>query len=165
VADGSYGTALNKIRRLLLGRTRLVMLVIGLLVALLVTGAALIDEGEVVLLTIEDDQGRLHETDLWVVDLDGRPYLRAAQPDATWLAWVRAHPRIVLHRAGAKRQYLAVVVETRVAHDRVRHEMALKYGFADRFWSWVSDRSLAVAIRLDIEAGSEAPGGELVGKH
>ena len=151
---------MNWLRALLLGRSRALMLIAGVLVALLVVGSALLDEGEVVRLEITDGEGRQHETDLWIVDFDDQLWLRAAQPDAIWLAWLRAHPRVVLSRDGSEFTFDAVPEESATIRDRVGSEMARKYGFADRFWSHISDRSHAVPIRL---VPVEPSTGELVG--
>jgi hypothetical protein len=55
----------------------------------------------------------------------------------------------VLDRDGARRTFDAVPDETSATKERVALEMARKYGFADRFWSWISDRSRSVALRLE----------------
>lgn len=135
-------------RSLLLGRARIVMVAAGITTAFLVLGSEFVDEGEVVRLAITDDAGRTHETDLWIVDLEDGSYLRAAEPDAHWLVWLRANPRIKLERAGSEHAFLAVPDEHGETRSRVGTAMAEKYGFADRLWSVLADRSSAIAIRL-----------------
>jgi hypothetical protein len=152
---------IERIRAVLLGRTRIVMLVAGVLAAMMVVGAALLDEGEVVRLTITGDDGREHETDVWVVELDDRLYLRAADPASKWLARLRENPDVSLARAGSKRTYRALPDETGALRDRVDRAMADKYGFSDRIWDLVADRSSAIPIRL--VPGNQPQRGEFVG--
>jgi ABC-type uncharacterized transport system YnjBCD ATPase subunit len=149
MSETALGRGIAALRGVLLGRTRMVMLVTGVLTAFVVVGAATLDEGEVVRLMIVDDEGRLHETDLWIVEFSGQTYLRAAQPDALWLELLRKHPDVTLERDGAERAYHAMPDDAGVQRERVSLEMARKYGFADRFWSLVADRSRSLAIRLD----------------
>lgn len=147
------GSLTGKLRRLLLRRIRLVMIAVALLAGLLVVATRLIDEGEVVKLTTQDADGRQYVTELWIVDLDESSYLRSGSPDAVWLARLRADPEIELQREGRDARYRAVPEEDAATLDRVNVAMSEKYGFADRLWGRISDRSDAVAIRL-VPSGS-----------
>jgi len=147
----------ERVRRPLLLRTRLVMVGVGLAAAVLVLSPALLDEGEIVVLTVIDDAGRERDTDLWVVDLDGVSYLRAARPDARWLSWMIARPDVVLTRAGSKRALRAIPDDRRETFERVRRAMAVKYGLADRLWGIVADRSHGRVIRLEPRGADERP--------
>src|SRR3990172_5976447 len=51
---------------------RQLTLILGLLLAVVAIGSGWIDEGEVVQLTTYDARAHGHETDLWIVDVDGR---------------------------------------------------------------------------------------------
>lgn len=154
--DGRSGLA-GRVRALLLGRTRHVMLVAGVATALLVGGAVVLGRGEVVILTITDDAGRSHETDVWIVELDGALYLRANAPDVFWLATMVHDPVVLLHRGDTERSYRPVAENREPIRVRVNRAMAEKYGFADRFWSMVADREQSVPIRLEPVAEDEQP--------
>src|SRR3990172_13410335 len=69
---------------------RQLTLILGGLLAVVAIGSGWIDEGEVVQLTTYDARAHGHETDLWIVDVDGRRYVRADLPGAEWLARLRA---------------------------------------------------------------------------
>ncbi len=137
------------------------MQIIGVLVGVLVIGALLVDEGEIVALEtrVED---RVFVTQLWVVHRGATQYLRSGTSETDWLVRLRADPRVGLRAAdadhGAFARYQAVLVSDVAVRDRVNREMAEKYGFADVLWSWIIDRSDAVVIELspipDADAGS-----------
>ncbi|MCS5638161.1 MAG: hypothetical protein NZ990_16695 [Myxococcota bacterium] len=128
------------------------MLIIGVVTGLLVVGASVFDEGEVVTLVTEAD-GREHSTQLWIVEFDGRQFLRANRPGAHWLARLRANPHVGLLRSesahGAAESYRALLVTDARLKDRVNAELARKYRFADRAWGRLVDRRKAQVIELE----------------
>lgn len=134
-------------RSMVIKRVRILMLVIGAVVGGLVVCSLLVDEGELVVLVTTDPEARRHETQLWTVELDGRRYLRASNPEASWLARLNAEPLVVVTGTGGERSYRAVPDPEVLA--RVNQAMASKYGLADRIWSVMSDRSQAVPIWLE----------------
>ncbi len=142
------GGVTGKMRGLLLSRIRVVMIGIAILAALLVVASRLIDEGEIVKVTTIDSKGRDQVTEVWIVDLEERSYLRSSSPDAAWLARVRVHPEITLHREDRDTRFRAVPEEGGSIRDQVNLAMSEKYGFADRLWAGVSDRARSVPIRL-----------------
>ncbi len=87
--------------------------------------------GEVVVLRAADDEGGVHETRLWVVDVDGAAYVRTGSPQSPWLLRVRAHPDVVVTRTGATAAFRAVPVDDAAVRDRVNAAVAEKYGFSD----------------------------------
>lgn len=125
------------------------LITIGCLVAVLVLGAIAIDEGEVVALTTFDPDGKSHLTQLWIVDLDGQSYLRAAAPDNAWLERLRAQPEAVLARGEEDRAVVATPVSSAELRARVNGAMAEKYGASDRLYSAFFDRSQSVPVRID----------------
>ena len=135
-------------RKLLLGRIRTVMIAVASVAALLVIGALLIDEGEIVKITTRDAQGREYVTELWIVELPSGIYLRAGSPDVEWLARIRAAPAIVLERGDEETRHRAVPEPSARTLQALNTAMAEKYGFADRLWARLSDRDLSVPIRL-----------------
>ena len=140
------GGWIGKLRGVILRRIRVVMICTGLLVAVLVAGSELLDEGEVVGLTTGSDG---QETDLWIVDLEDASYLRAGSPHVLWLARLRMRPTVMLARAGSVRPFRAVPDDATATVEKINRAMAEKYGLADMLWGHVSDRSHSVAIRLE----------------
>jgi hypothetical protein len=139
----------KKLRALLQGRIRPVMITVALIAALLVIGARLVDEGEVVMLTTVDSRGRDQVTELWIVALPSGTYLRAGSPDVAWLARLRDHPKIKLERGDEVTYFVAVPEAGDAIRTQVNEAMNSKYGFANELWGRFSDRGSAIPIRLD----------------
>jgi hypothetical protein len=137
------------LREIIQKRLRVLMLAVGIVAGGLVIGAVVVDEGEVVTLVTLDESSREHSTQLWIVDIDRQPYLRASAPDARWLARIEAKPEVILHRGGEVRNYLAVPDRDGTSLDSLNRAMETKYGFADQLWSQILDRKAGVPIRLD----------------
>jgi len=127
------------------------MQAIGVLAALAVVGALLMDEGEIMTLETRQDD-RVYSTQLWIVELDGVRYLRSGRSDTAWLARVEANPEVGLRTTdvphAAEQRYRARPVRDAEQRERVNGAMAEKYGFSDRVWSWLVDRTDSVAIEL-----------------
>ncbi len=104
---------------------------------------------EVAVLVTRDADGEAHETSIWVVEDGGNLWLRSGSPKSAWLARLRRSPDIELERAGRRRSYHAVPVETPDALARVNAKMAEKYGASETLVGLYSDRSESVAIRLE----------------
>lgn len=142
------GALTRKLRKLLLGQTRVVMISTAALAAALVGVSSLIDEGEIVRLTTLDARGRTYVTQLWIVDLDAGAYLRARSSDAAWLARIRSEPEVTLQRHDVDGQFQALGEGSTSILAAVNLAMGEKYGLADRFWARFSDPTRAVPIRL-----------------
>ena len=125
------------------------MISLGGLAALLVLGAILLDQGEIVTLETVDEAGRVHETQLWVAYLDRTPYLRAGNSESHWLERVRAHPEVDIGIGGSVHRFRAALQDDPAVRERLNRAMARKYGLADDIWGFVSDRSRSVPIRLE----------------
>jgi len=136
------------VRGLLLGRTRVWMIAVAFLAALIVAGSNLIDEGEVVEVKTYDALGREYVTEVWIVDLDAASYLRAGSSDAAWLQRLQADPEIVLVRRGEESRHRAVPEDDDDTRRLVNAAMADKYGRADRIWARLSDLGRTIPIRL-----------------
>lgn len=128
---------------------RLVLIAIGGLVAAIVIGALAIDEGEVVSLTTFDAEGKPHLTQLWIVDLDGHSYLRAAAPENAWLERLRARPEALLARSEQDRAVTATPLSHPELRSRVNRAMAEKYGSSDRLYSVLFDRAHSVPVLVE----------------
>jgi hypothetical protein len=133
------------VRRSLLGLVAVLALLAGGLLALSECS------GEVVVLHTRDVGGRDHTTRRWVIEREGRLWLRAGsrptKDPSSWFARLRANPSVELERSGERRVYHAVVVPEENA--RLDELMAETYGLAD--WLIVSLRSEgpSTPVRLD----------------
>ncbi len=118
-----------------------------MLVLVVVFGLQVIasESGEVVVLHTDDD-GRDATTRLWVVDHDGRQWLRAS-PDSGWFQRLQLSPRVELERQGQRGAYQALPDPTMAA--RINALMAEKYGWRDDVIAvLVGGREDAVAVGL-----------------
>ena len=144
----------GKVRGVMLRRVRPIMIAAGGVAVVLVVCASLLDMGEVVIIHTTDDASRSHETQVWIVELDGEKYLRASRPGARWLVRLRHRSAAVMERDGEEGEVRAYPEDEASVRDRVNRAMAEKYGLADRLWGTLSDYSYSVPIRL--EAADEA---------
>ena len=132
---------------------------LGALVALLALLTYLAGERtEVAVLRSVDAAGTVHETRLWVVDLDGTTWVRVARPGRAWLERLRDRPDAELVRNGVARPYRAVVVPDPATRERVDAAFATKYGLGD-WWYGLLLRRDATPVRLDPIAGPREAGG------
>lgn len=102
--------------------------------------------GEVIELATYDERGGAYETSLWIVDLYGDQWLRAGNPEATWLQRIKRHPEVHVTRYGMREEYEAEVVDDFA--DRINGGMREKYGWADELLAILHDEEEVVAIRL-----------------
>jgi hypothetical protein len=118
-----------------------------LIVVIVVFGLQVIasETGEVVVLHTTAD-GEQVTTRLWVVDLDGDPWLRAGSASG-WYARLVASPEVLLARQGMTARYVAEPRTERRAE--VNALMADKYGWRDRLIEvLVGGRDDAIPVRL-----------------
>jgi hypothetical protein len=128
---------------------RQLILILGLLLATVAIASSWVDEGEVVQLTTFDAGDREHETDLWIVDVDGRLYVRADLPGADWLERLRAKPEAELRRNGDHERVRAAPVDDPEVRAAVERAMAAKYGLLDRLVGVIRDEAKAVTVRIE----------------
>ncbi len=128
---------------------RQIILVLGILLAAVAIGSAWIDEGEVVQLTTYDARAHPHETDLWIVDVDGRRYVRSDLPGADWLERLSANPEVLLQRDSVKEHVMARPVDDPAIREAVDRAMAEKYGFLDRLTDILRDEDVVVPVLLE----------------
>ena len=130
------------------------MIVLGMVPLLVGLGSFFAGEQiEVVALRTVDHDGHAHDTRLWIVDHDGRPWVRSIRPTLRWVERIRANPRVELVRDGKTTAHTASIVETEGEKLAIDAAMAAKYGWVDR-WSGLLVRHDTLPIRLD-------PDGEL----
>ena len=132
---------------------------IGILVGMLVIGALLIDEGEVVTVTTRDAEGQAYETQLWIVQLEGNSYLRANSPRSDWLERARREPAVELERGGTAGRWRIVAESDPELRGRVNQAMAEKYRLSDRLLVLLFDPAEMVPLRLEPMAGEVAHDG------
>ena len=128
---------------------RQIILVVGILLAVVAIGSAWIDEGEVVQLTTYDARAHPHETDLWIVEVDGRRYVRSDLPGADWLERLSANPEVLLQRDSVKEHVMARPVDDPAIREAVDRAMAEKYGFLDRLTDILRDEDVVVPVLLE----------------
>jgi hypothetical protein len=103
---------------------------------------------EVAVLRTTDEDGAARETKLWVVDLDGSPWVRVARPERTWFGRLRGRPEVELVRHGVALPYRAIEIDDPAMRARVDAAFRDKYGLVD-WWYGVVLRRDPRAIRLD----------------
>lgn len=130
----------------------------GLVVAVVLVAALSFDEGEVWNLHTVGEQGAEYETQLWMVEVDGQPFLRAGDPGSRWLERIGHEPRVILERTGDERRYRAVPMNDDRMLERVNTAMAEKYGYADRVVHWLVDTDESIVVRLDPAPGQTLRG-------
>lgn len=133
------------------------MISFGVATAVLVVGALLLDEGEVVHLETTDREGRHYEADLWIVDLDGVSYLRANDGDLGWLERLRENPRVSIERGTVDETFVATPLEDPRLRSRVDGAVREKYGLADRVMELMSEPDQYVVVGLVPEAVEARP--------
>jgi hypothetical protein len=109
---------------------------------------ALIESGrEVIVLRTESDDGRWHETRLWIVDDGGVGWLHGDR-GSQWERNLAARPIVEVTRAGRTERYRATPVPG--PHPRLHELLREKYGLADVWVRFVGgDRETTTPVRLD----------------
>lgn len=121
----------------------LVAVVLGLYVSQQVAA----ESGEVVVLTTQNQSEEAQETRLWVVDFEGRQWLRSGSDIQSWYGNIRRLPEVEVERGAIAKRYLAVPSpENQAVIGRL---MAEKYGWADRYIGFLFGRDKSIPIRLD----------------
>jgi hypothetical protein len=126
------------------------------LVAIVLSGFLLLGLGtylagertEVVELRTYDAEGASHDTKMWIVDHDGKPYVRIGRPGRGWGERLKANPKVDLTRAGVTSPRAAVIVADADTVSAVAREFSDKYGWVD-WWYGVVVRKNPETVRLD----------------
>ena len=127
---------------------RTLMLLGGLVVATVVLAAICVEEGEVATLVTFDSREHAIDTDLWIVDVGDRTYVRAADSETDWLERLLARPEVELRRHGMVSRVRGVPSDDPAVREAVNRAMRRKYGAVDRVVAWVRDRSRCVPVWL-----------------
>lgn len=128
-----------------------VIQIVGYLAGILVIGALLLDEGQVVTLLTEEG-GREYETHLWVADVDGRLYVRSNRPDSEWWGRIQVEPEVGLRWGDGLGEEVEFYTARRVTdaslRDRVGLALARKHGFADRVRAALTEDEESIVLEL-----------------
>lgn len=103
---------------------------------------------EVAVLRTYEADGTPRDTKMWIVDFDGRPYVRIGRPGRGWGERLKANPKVELTRAGATSPRLGVVVGDEDTRRAVERAFADKYGWVD-WWFGLVIRKNPDTVRLD----------------
>ena len=103
---------------------------------------------EVAELRTFDAAGRPHDTKLWIVDLEGRPWVRIARPGRSWGEQLRANPEVELTRGDVTTLCRAVIAGDEAERRAVDRAFAAKYGWVDGWYRLLLRRD-AIPVRLD----------------
>ena len=106
------------------------------------------EQTEVVVLRTLDGDGTAYETKVWVVDHDGMPWVRVANPERFWYQRLSRNPQIVLIRGGVERPVVARPHDSAEARAILDQAFREKYGIVD-WWYGVLFRRHAIPVRLD----------------
>lgn len=136
---------------------RTLVLLVAVAIVGVVVAAARIPEGEVAELVTFDRNGRAIETDLWIVELGGKAWVRAPGADASWLQRVRDNPTAHLVRDEGLVSVRTVSSEDPAVRRAVNRAMQARYGRLERAYSWFRDPERTVPVQL-VPISSEAPG-------
>jgi hypothetical protein len=128
--------------RILGGLVLLAVVLIGL-------SFAASESGEVIVLKTKTEHATKpdHETRIWVVDDGGRQWVRAGQPQSSWLIAIQRDPLVEMVRGDHSAAYTAVPDVS--ARDRINALMAAKYGWADAYIDFLFGHAKSTPIRLD----------------
>lgn len=108
-----------------------------------------VEEGEVATLATFESGEHVVHTDLWIVDVEGRTYVRAADAETDWLERLLARPEVELRRNGVVSRVRGMPSDDPAVREAVNRAMRRKYGRVDRVVSWVRDRSRCVPVWLE----------------
>jgi hypothetical protein len=130
----SRARAERNLARLLLG--------VVLLLTLIAAGTYWAGEQtEVAVLRTSDTLGRGHETKMWVVDHQGVPWVRVANPERGWYRRLLEQPRVELVRAGETQPSLAELRRARIAW----LDAVSQYGLVDWWYGLLLRRHRSVS--------------------
>jgi len=130
----------------------------ALLVLLLVAGATYVagEQTEVVVLRTFDREGAAHETKMWVVDREGVPWVRVANPQRGWFLRLEEDPKAELVRGGTTLAVAARPDDSAQARAEIDRLFREKYGLVD-WWYGVLLRRHPIPIRLEPAASGAHP--------
>jgi hypothetical protein len=123
--------------------------------ALVLAGAATYWAGErteVVVIRTRDGDGTRYDTKVWVVDHDGAPWVRVANPKRFWFERLSRNPHVELIRGGVAQPVIARVQDRPEARAAIDARFREKYGAVD--WWYGVLRRHPIPVRLDPEGAA-----------
>jgi hypothetical protein len=105
------------------------------------------ESGEVVVVQTRDAYGAPPATRHRIVYEGGRGWVRAGNPQSSWLLNIQQNPAVTVTRGETTAPYTAV--PDVASRDRVNELMRDKYGWADMYIDALFGREDATPIRLD----------------
>ena len=124
----------------------------GLLVVLVTCGGVtlLALEGRVVVVVdTRDGAGAPRRTRTWIADEGGASWIEAADPERPFLLDLRRDPTLTLERDGSRRACRAAIEPNPDGHRHIRHLLAERYGWADRWIGLLADTTGSLAVRVE----------------
>ena len=125
----------------------IVLLALGAVVAVTYWAG---EQREVVVIRTLDGDGTSYDTKVWVVDYDGVPWVRVANPERFWFQRLSRNPRVELIRGGVAQAVVARPQDTAEARAAIDQRFREKYGPVD-WWYGVLLRRHPIPVRLDPE--------------
>lgn len=130
----------------------LLRVVLGLVVVVVLLGILQVvaAEGiEVVVVHTIDDTGEPHETRIWILEDQGKVYIRGGE--GGWTSRVAANPEIALERDGGFEQVTGVVQIDDGIRRHVNRLFREKYGWRDAFISMlIADPGREHAVVIEV---------------
>ncbi len=127
---------------------------VALIVILFALQIAASEAGEVVEITTIDAAGAPHETRVWIVDSNGRAWIRSGSETSGWYTRLKQTPTLDVERDGRRTTFSAVADPAAI--DSINALMREKYGWADAYIGAFFPRKHAIALRLEPLAADPA---------
>jgi len=128
---------------------RIVLGLVGLVVLFVVLQVVASETGEVVVVHTLDEAGEPRETRIWVLEDQGRTYIRGG--DGGWTSRVLASPDITVESGGRKRDVRGVFQTDDAVRMRVNRLFRDKYGWRDSFISMLlGDPAREAAVVIEV---------------
>ncbi len=130
-------------------RTRVLLVFVGVIVALIAVGVFGAESGEVVVLHTTRADGADRTTRLWIVDDADGAWLRAGHDGLPWFRDLEARPDVTIERGGETLTMRAVPSREPADHARIGALTATKYGWRESLYTLVGGGRIAIPVRLD----------------
>ena len=116
-----------------------------LVISILILQMVASERVEVIQVKTLDSQGELVETRLWIVDHQGKQYVRAGA-DSGWYLRMKSNPEVLMTRNDQESKYLAV--EDKSKMEIVDQLMNKKYTWGDDIIAAMVGRTDAIPMEL-----------------
>ena len=128
---------------------RIVLGFVGLILLLVVLQVVASETGEVIVVHTVDEAGEPRETRSWVLEDQGRTYIRGGA--GGWTSRVAANPDILVESGGQEREVRGVVQPDAGARVRINRLFREKYGWRDAVVSvLIADPGREAAVVIEV---------------